>query len=102
MTDSIVVNALSKRYRKGRGLSSLRELLAHAAGVTPLPIIGLCVTCRSPSNRAIPWASLARMARGKTTILKLLSHVTLPTSGSVNVDGRSRHSSNWERASTLT
>ncbi len=88
MTDSIVVNALSKRYRKGRGLSSLRELLG-ARRRSDAATYHWAV--RDVSFAVQPGDSLGIIGpngAGKTTILKLLSHVTLPTSGSVNVDGR--------------
>ncbi len=88
MTDSIVVNALSKRYRKGRGLSSLRELLG-ARSKSEAATYHWAV--RDVSFAVQPGESLGIIGpngAGKTTILKLLSHVTLPTSGTVQVDGR--------------
>jgi len=88
MTPSITVKQISKRYRKGRGLTNLRELLTN----------------RSDSNKnSYHWAVknvnftldpgesigiIGPNGAGKTTILKLLSRVTKPTSGEINVNGR--------------
>jgi ABC-type polysaccharide/polyol phosphate transport system ATPase subunit len=88
MVPAIDVNALSKRYRKGRGLSTLRERLSgrhRAEGDSYHWAV------RDVSFAVAPGESLGIIGpngAGKTTILKLLSRVTEPTSGTVSVRGR--------------
>ncbi len=88
MTPSIVVNQLSKRYRIGAGLTSLREMF---------------VIRKESKSRKYHWAVkdvsfelkpgeslgiIGPNGAGKTTILKLLSRVTHPTSGDLFINGR--------------
>jgi ABC-type polysaccharide/polyol phosphate transport system ATPase subunit len=88
MTASIVVNQISKRYRIGTGLTSLRELFSLS---------------KSSHNQKHHWALknvsfelqpgealgiIGPNGAGKTTILKILSRVSVPTSGELTVHGR--------------
>ena len=88
MTASIVVNQVSKRYRKGKGLTSLRELFS---------ISRLSATkeyhwaLRDVSFELEPGDALGIIGpngAGKTTMLKVLSRITQPTDGSIVVNGR--------------
>lgn len=88
MTYSIEVSNLSKRYRKGRGLTNLRELLSfrrRAAGEQfHWAVCDVSFAVRPGEALGI----IGPNGAGKTTILKMLSRVTKPTRGSVRVDGR--------------
>ena len=92
---SIVCEGLSKQYRIGadRGEMMLREALVRA----------ITRPFRKPSEDELIWALrdvslevgedevvgvVGRNGAGKTTLLKLLSRITYPTSGSVQVEGR--------------
>jgi ABC-type polysaccharide/polyol phosphate transport system ATPase subunit len=88
MTNAIEVHDLSKRYRKGRGLTNLRELLSvRRRG----EVEQYHWAVRDVSFALQPGEALGIIGpngAGKTTILKLLSQVTKPTSGTVSVNGR--------------
>jgi ABC-type polysaccharide/polyol phosphate transport system ATPase subunit len=85
---SIQFEQVSKRYRIGRKLPSLREALG-----------GLWKSKEEEAHWAVkdvgfevqPGEALGIIGpngAGKTTILKLLSKITLPTSGQIRVNGR--------------
>ena len=88
MAATIIADQLTKRYRIGKGLTSLRELFAFN---------------RQSATRTYHWAVrdvsfqlepgdalgiIGPNGAGKTTILKLLSRVSHPSSGALHVDGR--------------
>ncbi len=88
MTAAILVSHLSKQYRLGVGLTSLRELFA-------IRKINRSAKYRwvvdDVSFELQPGESLGIIGpngAGKTTILKMLSRVTHPTLGSIEVNGR--------------
>ncbi len=88
MLPSITVNQISKRYRIGAGLTDLRDLFSirrESASVKYHWAV------KDLSFELQPGESLGIIGpngAGKTTILKLLSRVTHPTSGQLNVQGR--------------
>lgn len=88
MDPIIIVDKVSKRYRTGRKLTNLRELFS---------------LLRDSSGNDYHWAVkdvnfelspgeslgiIGPNGAGKTTILKILSNVTLPTSGQIRTNGR--------------
>lgn len=88
MTYSIEVVNLSKCYRKGRGTSNLREALTRRRQGEADQYHW---AVREVSFAVEPGEALGIIGpngAGKTTILKLLSKVTRPTSGSIQVNGR--------------
>lgn len=90
MPDVIEVENLSKRYRKGRGHTSLRESLLRG-GRSSLADNDFHWAVRDVSFSMQPGEALGIIGpngAGKTTILKLLSQVTKPTAGAVRVNGR--------------
>ncbi|MCL4294779.1 MAG: ABC transporter ATP-binding protein [Anaerolineae bacterium] len=88
MVPSIEFNHVSKRYRIGRGLRSLREILF---GWKNPPVETFHWAVKDVSFAGRPGEALGIIGpngAGKTTILKLLSKVTRPTSGEIKVNGR--------------
>jgi len=88
MTPSIIVSHISKQYRIGKGLTSLREMFT---------------THKDSRSKKYRWAVkdvnfelqpgeslgiIGPNGAGKTTILKILSQVTHPTNGEIYVNGR--------------
>lgn len=88
MTPCVQFDRVSKRYRIGRAIPSLRSLVGN---------------WRDPSAERYHWAVedvsfelqpgealgiIGPNGAGKTTILKLLSNVTYPTSGRIRTNGR--------------
>jgi lipopolysaccharide transport system ATP-binding protein len=89
VSTSIRFEQVSKRYRIGRGIPTLRGLLASRD--TPQDE-KYHWAIRDVSFELEPGGSLGIIGpngAGKTTILKLLSRVTFPTSGEIEVSGRS-------------
>ena len=88
MTSSIQVVNLSKRYRIGKGHLSLRSLLGNRKNGQPeqYHLAVSDVTFSLQPGEAL--GVIGPNGAGKTTILKLLSRVTKPTSGTINVNGR--------------
>lgn len=88
MTNSIVVNNISKQYKIGKGLTSLRELfLLHKGDFKKnyhWAVRDLSFKLDSGESLGI----IGPNGAGKTTILKLLTQVTRPTSGSISMHGR--------------
>lgn len=94
MTPVIVVDHVSKRYRR-YSRSSLREALStQARRLLPgsqLPRDDAFWAVRDLSFEALPGQSLGIIGpngAGKTTTLKLLSYVTRPTEGRIRTSGR--------------
>jgi ABC-type polysaccharide/polyol phosphate transport system ATPase subunit len=88
MNPSITVNQITKRYRKGRGLTNLRELFAPR-NESDLSKYHWAV--KSVNFALLPGEAIGIIGpngAGKTTILKLLSRVTQPTSGEISINGR--------------
>src|SRR5690242_13960934 len=81
---------VSKRYRIGSGSRDLRELIAgfgrpkrkHNDEFWALREVSFAV------ERGRVLGIIGHNGAGKTTVLKLLSGITRPTSGKVHVDGR--------------
>lgn len=105
MPPVIKVEKLSKQYRIGNGLPAYLTLRDTLAEVIEKPLSRL--RNRNPFNRTVPptiWALdnvtfevqagevigvIGRNGSGKSTLLKILSRITPPTSGSVEIFGRS-------------
>ncbi|MCB0090875.1 MAG: ABC transporter ATP-binding protein, partial [Caldilineaceae bacterium] len=90
MSYSIRFDNVSKRYRVGRSLPSLRQILGLGRAENPQsPHVHWAV--RDVSWELAPSEALAIIGpngAGKTTTLKLLSRVTQPTSGAIDIRGR--------------
>ena len=88
MLPSIVVDHISKRYRVGKGLTSLREMfsLRQDSRSRKYHWAAQDVSFELPPGEAL--GIIGPNGAGKTTILKLLSRVTQPTSGKIQVNGR--------------
>jgi ABC-type polysaccharide/polyol phosphate transport system ATPase subunit len=88
MLPSITVNQISKRYRIGTGLTDLRDLFSirreSASTKYHWAVKDLSFELQPGESLGI----IGPNGAGKTTILKLLSRVTHPTSGQLNVQGR--------------
>jgi lipopolysaccharide transport system ATP-binding protein len=88
MTASIIVNNISKRYRKGTSLTNLREIFSLQQSSDTKKYHW---AVKDVSFELQPGESLGIIGpngAGKTTILKMLSQVTQPTSGEIRVRGR--------------
>jgi ABC-type polysaccharide/polyol phosphate transport system ATPase subunit len=88
MTDTIVVDNVSKKYKIGKGLTAFRDLLQFRKDDTRnayhWAVKDLSFKLQSGESLGI----IGPNGAGKTTILKLLTQVTHPTSGSIRMDGR--------------
>jgi lipopolysaccharide transport system ATP-binding protein len=88
MIPSIAVDNLSKRYRKGSGLTKLRDLFSIRENIRSdhyhWAVKGVSFELQPGESLGI----IGPNGAGKTTILKLLSQVTSPTSGNLVVNGR--------------
>ncbi len=88
MTPSIEFNQVTKRYRVGRGIPSIRSLFS---GLKSSSSTEYHWAVNNVSFQLKPGESLGIIGpngAGKTTSLKLLSRVTHPTSGFIKVNGR--------------
>ena len=88
MVASIVVKQVSKRYRMGKGLTNLREIFNIRQNSN---LRSYHWAVKEVSFELQPGESLGIIGpngAGKTTILKILSQVTHPTSGQIQVSGR--------------
>src|SRR5262245_56720637 len=97
MTRSIVVDNVSKSYQLGETRHTmLRDALVGA-------FKGLFGRKKAPASRELKWALdgvsfevdegeivgvIGRNGAGKSTLLKVLSRITWPTSGQMEVNGR--------------
>lgn len=88
MTYSIEVMKLSKRYRKGRGLTNLRELFSRRGGTENERYHWAVQDVSFAVQPGEALGIIGPNGAGKTTILKMLSQVTKPTGGTVSVRGR--------------
>ena len=88
MTPSIQFEKVSKRYRIGRGLSNLREMLSGLWNSEPEKIYQAVKEVSFELRPGEALGIIGPNGAGKTTILKLLSKVTQPTSGQIRVNGR--------------
>jgi len=89
MSLSIQFDHVSKRYRIGRGIPTLRGLLGRRNTLQPdkyhWALRSVSFELRAGESLGV----IGPNGAGKTTILKLLSRVTFPTSGNIKVNGRS-------------
>jgi ABC-type polysaccharide/polyol phosphate transport system ATPase subunit len=88
MATSIEFDNVSKCYRLGKGLPSLREAVGGMFSAAPAK---LHWAVRDVSFSLEPGQAMGIIGpngAGKTTILKLLSKVSFPTSGEIRVKGR--------------
>lgn len=86
MKPSIVVDQVSKRYRIGNSVPNLRSFISNLRGKKAKYHWAL----KELSFQLNPGESLGIIGpngAGKTTTLKLLSRVTYPTSGNIQVNG---------------
>ncbi|MBC7232566.1 MAG: ATP-binding cassette domain-containing protein [Chloroflexi bacterium] len=101
---AIRVEGLSKRYRIGERepYKALRDVLSHAASAPFRRLVNPKPTARNPESEYI-WALkdvsfevkrgevvgiIGRNGAGKSTLLKILSRITAPTEGYVEIHGR--------------
>jgi ABC-type polysaccharide/polyol phosphate transport system ATPase subunit len=88
MKNSIEVNSVSKKYRIGKGLTSLRGLFDLRQDDSPSnyhwAVQGVSFMLRPGESLGI----IGPNGAGKTTLLKLLTQVTRPTMGSIHLNGR--------------
>ena len=88
MNSAIVVNNISKKYRIGKGLTSIKDLFSFQGNQVTKNYRWVV---KDVSFDVPPGDSLGIIGpngAGKTTILKMLSRVTQPTKGEINVNGR--------------
>jgi ABC-type polysaccharide/polyol phosphate transport system ATPase subunit len=88
MSHAIQFAHVSKRYRIGRWLPSLRDVFRSRSGV---PDDGFHWAVKDVSFELGPGEALGIIGpngAGKTTILKLLSRITPATQGEIHVNGR--------------
>lgn len=88
MAASIVVDRISKRYRIGRWLPSLRGAFTRSKGASPEEYHWALQDVSFALEPGEALGIVGPNGAGKTTILKILSRVTTPTSGSVKINGR--------------
>jgi ABC-type polysaccharide/polyol phosphate transport system ATPase subunit len=94
MQSHLEFRQVSKRYRLGRRFASLRDLFSGGGRGGPTTAEdgrGEHWAVREVSFELEPGQALGIIGpngAGKTTILKLLSRVTQPTSGSIHINGR--------------
>jgi lipopolysaccharide transport system ATP-binding protein len=89
MQPRISFDQVSKRYRKGGALPSLRNILGNwNAAENPDQFYWAVNDVSFAVNQGEALGIIGPNGAGKTTTLKLLSRVTLPTSGKIDVRGR--------------
>lgn len=84
----IVVQSLSKRYRIGKGLVNLREVFSLRGDRRSAQYHQALDDVNFSLGAGEALGIIGPNGAGKTTILKILSRVTYPTSGTVSVSGR--------------
>ena len=88
MTTMIEFDHVSKCYRLGKGLPSLREALSGIFQAAPTKLHWAVKDVSFSLNSGEAMGIIGPNGAGKTTILKLLSKVSAPTSGAIRVKGR--------------
>ena len=86
MRPTIRVTNVSKRYKIGRGLPSLRQLLLRERSAQRYHWAVKNLSFELNAGDAL--GIIGPNGAGKTTILKLLSNVTTPTEGEIDINGR--------------
>jgi len=89
MSLSIQFEQVSKRYRIGRGIPTLRGLLQSRNTLQSDRYHWALQDVSFELGAGESLGVIGPNGAGKTTILKLLSRVTFPTSGKIKVNGRS-------------
>lgn len=88
MVHSIEFDSISKCYRLGKGLPSLREALGGMFRAAPARLHWAVKNVSFDLQPGEAMGIIGPNGAGKTTILKLLSRVSFPTSGEIRVTGR--------------
>lgn len=88
MPPSIIVNQVCKRYRMGAGLTNLREIFAPRKDSASVKYHWAVKDVSFELQPGDALGVIGPNGAGKTTILKLLSQVTQPSSGKIQVNGR--------------
>jgi ABC-type polysaccharide/polyol phosphate transport system ATPase subunit len=88
MPTSIEFDQVSKCYRLGKGLPSLREALGGMFNTAPAKLHWAIKDVSFSLEPGEAMGIIGPNGAGKTTILKLLSKVSVPTSGEIRVKGR--------------
>jgi lipopolysaccharide transport system ATP-binding protein len=88
MTSVISIKKVSKRYRTGKGLTSLRELFSNVTQSSKKEYHWAVRDVSFDLQEGDALGIIGPNGAGKTTILKLLSRVVKPTSGELTLNGR--------------
>jgi lipopolysaccharide transport system ATP-binding protein len=88
MAPSVIFDQVSKSYRMGGGLPGLRDIFGQRTDVDPQKLHWAVKGLSFELQQGEALGFIGPNGAGKTTTLKLLSHVTQPTSGSITVRGR--------------
>jgi ABC-type polysaccharide/polyol phosphate transport system ATPase subunit len=88
MSTSIEFDSVSKCYRLGKGLPSLREALGGMFRAAPAKLHWAVKDVSFSLRPGEAMGIIGPNGAGKTTILKLLSKVSFPSSGDIRVNGR--------------
>ncbi|RIK30589.1 MAG: hypothetical protein DCC56_09710 [Anaerolineae bacterium] len=88
MKPTLVVENLSKQYRKGKGLTNLRDVLTIRRRADSEKFHWAVKDVNFSLKAGEALGIIGPNGAGKTTILKLLSQVTKPTVGQIRVNGR--------------
>jgi len=88
MTETIIVENVSKKYRIGKGLTAFRELLQFRKNDSKNNYHWAVHDLNFKLDAGESLGIIGPNGAGKTTILKLLSQVTHPTSGIIRMEGR--------------
>ena len=88
MTTMIEFDHVSKCYKLGKGLPSLREALSGMFQASPAKLHWAVKDVSFALKAGEAMGIIGPNGAGKTTILKLLSKVSFPTSGEICVKGR--------------
>jgi lipopolysaccharide transport system ATP-binding protein len=88
MTLAIQVSNVSKRYRMGGGLPNLWTMLGFNTKLGPDQVHWAVKDVSFALKPGEAMGIIGPNGAGKTTILKLLSQITKPTSGDIQVNGR--------------